>query len=134
MDIANIIELLPDSVKVDVIDFTDVKLKSGGTATRITIDRLLTDAEIDVLLGRNCIAGLDCIAQYRYAPEIRKSYFYVCDMHKYMVELTSINTNNWENKVPVEAPDATGAINFVRDANCIAGLDPDSFRYRAILL
>ena len=134
MDITNIIELLPDSVKVDVIDFTDVKLRHGGTATRITIDRLLTRAEREALTMHDCIRDTDCVAHHRYAPEICKSYFYVCDLHKYKVEFSEVGTDNWENKVSIDACDAIEAINWVRDANCIVGLDPDSFKYRAILL
>lgn len=76
MNFAALIELLPDSVKQDVIDFTEVKLNKGNHAVRITIDRLLTDAEKAKMKNKR-ILGLDCIAHHRYAPEIKKSYFYV---------------------------------------------------------
>ena len=77
MNIGSMIELLPDSVKVDIIDFTTVKLKSGQIAERITMDRQLTDNEKQTMKSSKHIVGVDCIAQYRYAPEIKKSYFYI---------------------------------------------------------
>ncbi len=73
--IAKIIELLPDTVKCDTIDFTDVRLKDGRIATRVTIDRLLTSEEKSQMQNKHFI-GLDCLAVHRYAPEIKKSYFY----------------------------------------------------------
>lgn len=76
MNIEKLIELLPDSVKLDIIDFTDVKLKVGGAAIRVTLDRLLTDEEKSKMQNPH-IMGLECVAQYRYAPELKKSYFYV---------------------------------------------------------
>jgi hypothetical protein len=51
-------------------------MKTGKTGTRVTMDRLLTDDEKQKMQSKH-IAGLDCIATYRYAPEIKKSYFYV---------------------------------------------------------
>lgn len=77
MDITKLIELLPEAVKCDVIDFTDVFLKDGRPATRVTMCRLLTDDELAVMRGNCRFVGVGCIARYRYAPEIRKSYFYV---------------------------------------------------------
>ncbi len=76
MNMYKMLELLPDSVKADIIDFTDVKMKTGKTGTRVTLDRLLTEAEKEKMQSRH-IVGLDCVASYRYAPEIQKSYFYV---------------------------------------------------------
>lgn len=76
MTIHKLLELLPDTVKADIIDFTDVKMKTGEIGTRVTLDRLLTAAEKEKMQSRH-IVGLDCIAAHRYAPEIKKSYFYV---------------------------------------------------------
>ena len=76
MDITRLLELLPDSVKSDIVDFTDVKMKTGKTGTRITLDRLLTEAEKEEMQSPHII-GLECVASYRYAPEIKKSYFYI---------------------------------------------------------
>lgn len=76
MNIAKIIELLPDTVKKDIIDFSDVRMKDNKPGIRITIDRLLTDSEKANMQNKR-IKGLDCITSYRYAPEIKKSYFYI---------------------------------------------------------
>ena len=76
MNITKLIELLPDTVKQDIIDFTDVKMKTGKNGTRVILDRLLTDTEKEQMNNKHFV-GLDCIAVYRYAPEIKRSYFYV---------------------------------------------------------
>lgn len=78
MDITSIIELLPETVKLDIIDFTDVKMKTGAAGIRVTLDRLLTETEKQKMQHKR-ILGLDCIASYRYAPEIKKSYFYIVE-------------------------------------------------------
>lgn len=77
MDITILIDLLPDSVKVDVIDFKDVLLKNGKNSIRVTIDRILTEEEKQEMKKNKHFIGVDCVAQYRWAPEIKKSYFYV---------------------------------------------------------
>lgn len=76
MNIAKIMEILPDTVKMDIIDFSDVKMKTGKTGTRILLDRILTDNEKSLMNNKHII-GLDCIATHQYAPEIKKSYFYI---------------------------------------------------------
>lgn len=76
MDITKLIELLPDSVKVDIVDFANVRMKSGKIGKRVLLDRLLTDDEKRKMQSKYII-GLDCVAVYKYAPEIRHSYFYV---------------------------------------------------------
>lgn len=76
MNISKLIELLPDTVKIDIIDFSDVKMKTGKNGIRVTLNRLLTDAEKQQMNNKHFV-GLDCIAVHRYAPEIKKSYFYV---------------------------------------------------------
>ena len=78
MDITSILELLPETVKQNIIDFTDVKMKTGAAGLRVTLDRLLTDTEKKKMQNKR-IVGLDCIATYRYAPEIKKSYFYIVE-------------------------------------------------------
>lgn len=77
MNIGSMIELLPDSVKVDIINFTTVKLRTGQIAERITLDRLLTDDEKQTMQSNKRIIGVDCTAQHRYAPEIKRNYFYI---------------------------------------------------------
>lgn len=76
MNAVELIELLPDSVKLDVVDFQTVKMKGGGTGTRVTLDRVLTDAEKSQMVSER-FRGLDCVAQHKYAPEIKRSYFYI---------------------------------------------------------
>lgn len=76
MNITKLIELLPDSVKPDTVDFVQVKMKDGKMGTRVLLDRLLTDTEKQAMKSKHFV-GLDCIAQHRYAPEIKRSYFYV---------------------------------------------------------
>ena len=76
MNVAELVELLPDSVKLDVVDFQTVKMKGGEIGTRITLDRILTDAEKAQMVSE-CFRGLDCVAQHKYAPEIKCSYFYI---------------------------------------------------------
>jgi hypothetical protein len=76
MDIAKIIEVLPTSIKLDVMDFTTVKLKTGEVATRIILTRVLTGEEKKELLKNNKIAGFG-IGTFDNAPEDKKSYFYL---------------------------------------------------------
>ena len=45
MNITILIDLLPDSVKADVIDFNDVLLKNRKNAIRVMMDRILTEEE-----------------------------------------------------------------------------------------
>ena len=78
MDITSILELLPETVKQNIIDFTDVTMKTGAAGLRVTLDRLLTETEKQKMKNKR-IVGLDCIATYRYAPEIKKSYFYIVE-------------------------------------------------------
>ena len=76
MDINKLISFLPDSVKQDIVDFSDVKLSTGKISTRVTIDRLLSVEEKSMMNNKHFI-GIDCVAVHRYAPEIKRSYFYV---------------------------------------------------------
>ena len=78
MNITSILELLPETVKKDIVNFTDVKMKTGAAGLRVTLDRLLTDTEKQKMKNKR-IVGLDCIAAYKYAPEIKKSYFYIVE-------------------------------------------------------
>ena len=59
MDITRLVELLPSSVKCDMIDFVTVKLKDGRVATRILLDRLLTAEEKNIMKSKH-FSGLDC--------------------------------------------------------------------------
>lgn len=76
MDAVALIELLPDSVKLDVVDFQTVKMKDGEVGTRVVLDRILTDIE-KAQMASERFRGLNCVAQHKYAPEIKCSYFYI---------------------------------------------------------
>ena len=67
---------IPDSVLKDIIDIMPVGLNDGRMSTRVTIDRVITEEEREVL-DNVAIVGKDCVAVHRYAPEIKRSYFYV---------------------------------------------------------
>ena len=60
MDTMDLLQLLPQTIQHDIIDFHDCKLKDGKSQ----------------MSGEHFV-GINCIAHYRYAPEIEKSYFYV---------------------------------------------------------
>lgn len=67
---------IPESVMKDVIDFVPVRLSDGRMSTRVTLDRVISEEERAVL-DNVAIVGKDCVAVHRYAPEIKKSYFFV---------------------------------------------------------
>ncbi len=80
MNVIKLIEHLPTSVKLDLIDFDSVELVINGKnrqAIRVLCGHVLTDEEKDGLKNNKHILGINSIAQYRYAPEIKHSYFYV---------------------------------------------------------
>ena len=45
MDTMDLLQLLPQTIQHDIIDFHDCKLKDGRDATRITLSRMLTAEE-----------------------------------------------------------------------------------------
>lgn len=57
--------------------FNDVLLKNRKNAIRVMMDRILTEEEKQEMKKNKHFMGVDCVAQYRHAPEIKKSYFYV---------------------------------------------------------
>ena len=77
MDITNLIEFIPEDIKNHVIDYQDVRLKDGRYAMRVLCDCILSAGQKKLMQGNKHIIGLECIAQYKYAPEIKYSYFYV---------------------------------------------------------
>lgn len=76
MDFYQILNMIPNSVQRDIIEFKDVKLKDGRDAVRVTLDRLLSGNEMRHLSSEHFV-GTDCVCTYRYAPEIQHSYFYM---------------------------------------------------------
>lgn len=77
MDITNLIECVPANIKQHILDFQDVRLKDGRDALRVILDRVLTTEEQAELAKCRGVIGANCIAHYKYAPEIKRSYFYL---------------------------------------------------------
>lgn len=77
MDITNLIESIPAGIKQYIIDFRDVRMSDGRDALRVTLDRVLTAGEQEQLSKCRGVVGANCIAHYKYAPEIKRSYFYL---------------------------------------------------------
>lgn len=73
--IRDLMEVLPVTVRQDIISFEDCRLRDGRGAIRVTLDRALTDGEKSEMTSKRLV-GLNCLCQYRFAPEIRHSYFY----------------------------------------------------------
>lgn len=67
---------IPETVMKDIIDIKPVRLSDGRMSTRVTLDRVITDTEREGL-DNVAIIGKDCVAHHRYAPEIKRSYFFV---------------------------------------------------------
>ena len=76
MEVIDIVQLLPKTVQPDTLEFLNCKSKDGRNVTRVTLSRLLTEEEKSEMHGEHFV-GINCIAHYRYAPEIEKSYLYV---------------------------------------------------------
>ena len=68
MNITILIDLLPDSVKADVIDFNDVLLKNRKNAIRVMMDRILTEEEKQEMI---CLLK-ECKQQISHLPLKRR--------------------------------------------------------------
>lgn len=77
MNTAKRIESLPPRIKSHVIEYQDVILKGGKPAMRVLLDCILSPGQKALLQDNKHIIGLKCIAQDKYAPEIKHSYFYM---------------------------------------------------------
>lgn len=77
MNIAKMMEILPTSVKMDMVRFEDARMKTGKMGVRITINRLLTDDEKKAMAGNKHIVDLDGVAVFRYSAIAPRSYFYM---------------------------------------------------------
>lgn len=71
------ISYAPSSVKEHVVEFKNGRTADGRDVMRVLIDRILTDEEKRKLKRHKCFFGVDYVATHRYAPEIKRSYFYV---------------------------------------------------------
>ena len=58
MDITRLIERLPTEIKLCTVDFTDVRT-TKGSATRIMLDRLLNDEEMESLRKVRGVFGIN---------------------------------------------------------------------------
>lgn len=78
-DFYDVLGLIPEQIQRDIMDFENVTMKDGTQGFRVTMDRLLSEGEKVELSrkARKSLVGVDCVATYRYAPEIKKSYFYL---------------------------------------------------------
>ena len=80
MNIARLIELLPDQLKSITIDFQDVvSVKNHYNGIRVMFERELTEEEKEQLLKidarrKRKIVGSIGTANYKYAPEIKHGY------------------------------------------------------------
>lgn len=77
MNTAKLIESLPPRIKSHVIEYQDVILKGGQPAMRVLLDCTLSPGQKTLLQDNKHIIGLECVAQYKYATEIKHSYFYM---------------------------------------------------------
>lgn len=67
---------IPETVMKDIIDIKPVMLSDSRMSTRVTLDRVITEEEREAL-DNVATVGKDCVAVHRYAPELKRSYFYV---------------------------------------------------------
>ena len=71
------LEILPECVRADICDIREGTLDKKQRVLRITLDRTLNELEKAALRPCKSIIGVDNCCGYRYAPEIRHSYFYI---------------------------------------------------------
>lgn len=51
--------------------------EGGRPAMRVMLDCILSPGQKALLQNNKHIIGLECVTQYKYAPEIKLSYFYM---------------------------------------------------------
>jgi hypothetical protein len=71
------LELLPKCVREDICDIREGTLDKKHHVLRITLGRTLNELEKAALRTCESIIGVDNCCGFRYAPEIRHSYFYI---------------------------------------------------------
>lgn len=78
-DFYDILSVIPDRIRSDILDFENVTMRDGRQGFRVTMDRVLSEEEKRELSrkARKSLRGVDGIARYKWAPEIQKSYFYL---------------------------------------------------------
>ena len=68
---------IPLSIRQDIAYIDSGKLDKKYDCLRITMDRLLTETEKGVLKENPYIKKVNSVCTFRYAPEIKKSVFYI---------------------------------------------------------
>lgn len=77
MDLQTLLTVLPSSVKADIINIQDCKVKSTGERCyRVTLSKVLSEIDKRYLEYSKHVVHIG-IAQHKYAPEIKHSYFYI---------------------------------------------------------
>lgn len=77
MDVTNVILCVPDSIKAAIVDFTEkIHRPSGKYVLRVTLDRLLTEAEQQLLMEEKRVCAIG-IANKKSSPEKKYSVFYI---------------------------------------------------------
>lgn len=80
MDVTKIIDLENRlGISLDVIDFTRYRTKNGTYGTRVTLGSILNKEVVEKLKKIKKVHVADGICTYKYAPEIKHSYFYIDD-------------------------------------------------------
>ena len=87
MDTMDLLQLLPQTIQHDIIDFHDCKLKDGRDATRITLSRMLTAEEKSQMSGEHFV-GINCSLQIRSGN--RKILFLCCIVKYLTTKVTSL--------------------------------------------
>ena len=77
MNTAKLIESIPPRIKDHVIEYQNVILKGGQSAMRVLLDCTLSPGQKALLQNNKHIIGLECVAQDKYATEIKHSFFYM---------------------------------------------------------
>lgn len=74
-DVKVLIERVPDDIKLHIDDFAQAH-SSDRSYWRVVLDCLLDETEVAKLKKVRGVAYVG-ICHYRYAPEIKKTYFYI---------------------------------------------------------
>ena len=75
-DIKVLIERVPDDLKLHIDDFAVARSSGGQSYWRVVLDCLLSEDESEKLRKIRGVAFVGT-CHYRYAPEIKKTYFYI---------------------------------------------------------
>ena len=68
---------IPLTIRQDIAYIESGRLNKKYDCLRITMDRLLTETEKNVLKENPYIRHVDSVCSFKYAPELKKSVFYI---------------------------------------------------------